>query len=228
MAQVDTAVEMLRERLISGALMPGDRLGEAELAVELKMSRTPVREALRLLSAEGLVEIHANRGARVAEWSEDELDTVFEIRLRLEGLGARRAAEKATAEQADHLHEIATKIAFHARPGQQRNLEEIAKYNSQFHGEILDIAGSQALASAVAGVIFLSVLSKTQESFDDAAFERSNHHHFEIAAAIRAGQGAWAESTMRSHMLSARTSLLAANAKALVNETGGYHEQQHN
>jgi DNA-binding GntR family transcriptional regulator len=194
MAQVDTAVEMLRERLISGALMPGDRLGEAELAIELKMSRTPVREALRLLSAEGLVEIQANRGARVAEWNDDELDAVFEIRLRLEGLAARRAAERATVEQADRLHEIASQIAFHARPGAERNLEEIARYNSQFHGEILEIAASQALTSAVAGVVFLSVLSKTQESFDDAAFQRSVNHHFEIAAAIRAGQGAWAES----------------------------------
>lgn len=227
MAQVDMAADMLRARLISGSLMPGDRLGEAELAAELKMSRTPVREALRLLSAEGLVEIYANRGARVAEWSEDELDAVFEIRLRLEGLAARRAAARATAEQADHLHEVATQIAIHSRPG-QRNLGEIARFNTQFHGEILDIAGSQALASAVAGVVFLSVLSKTHESFDDAAFERSNHHHFEIAAAIRAGQGAWAESTMRSHMLSARTSLLAANAKALVNEAGIDHEQQRN
>lgn len=220
MAQVDTAVAMLRERLISGALLPGDRLGEAELAIELKMSRTPVREALRLLSAEGLVEIQANRGARVAEWNDDELDAVFEIRLRLEGLAARRAAEKATLEQADHLHEIASQIAIHARPGAGRNLDEFARYNSQFHGEILEIAASQALTSAVAGVVFLSVLTKTQESFDDAAFQRSVNHHFEIAAAIRAGQGAWAESTMRSHMLSARTSLLAANAKALFVDAG--------
>jgi len=219
MAQVDTAVEMLRERLISGALMPGERLGEAELAIELKMSRTPVREALRLLSAEGLVQIHTNRGARVAVWSEDELDAVFEIRLRLEGFAARRAAEKATVEQADRLQEIATQIAFHARPGVERNIAEVARYNSQFHLEILDIAGSQALASAVSGVIFLAVLSKTHESFDDAAFQRSVNHHFEIVEAIRAGQGSWAENTMRSHMLSARTSLLAANAGTPVTES---------
>jgi len=212
MAQVDTAVEMIRERLISGTLTPGERLGEAELAVELNMSRTPVREALRLLSAEGLVQIHTNRGARVAAWSADELDAVFEIRLRLEGFAARRAAEKATVEQTDHLHEIATRIAFHARPGAERNLAEVARYNSQFHLEILDIAASPALSAAVSGVVFLAVLSKTHESFDDAAFQRSVNHHFEIVAAIRAGQGAWAENTMRSHMLSARASLLAANA----------------
>ncbi len=212
MAQADTAVEILRERLISGALLPGDRLGEAELAIELKMSRTPVREALRLLSAEGLVEIQANRGARVAEWSDDELDAVFEIRLRLEGLGARRAAERATLAEAEQLHEIAGQIALHAKPGSGRNLAEVARYNSQFHGMVLEIAASPALTAAVAGVVFLAVLAKTHESFDDEAFERSDNHHFEIAAAIRSGQGDWAESTMRSHLLSARASLLKANA----------------
>ncbi len=213
MAQVDTAVVMLRARLASGALAPGDRLGEADLAEELGMSRTPIREALRLLSGEGLVEIEANRGARVADWSEDELVDVFEIRLRLEGLAARRAAEKATPEQVARLHEIATEIAFHARPGAHRDLGKIAQCNSEFHGELLIIAGSPALSSAVAGVVFLAVLSKTHESFDDEAFRRSVNHHFEIVAAIRSGQGDWAESTMRSHMLSARASLLAQTAR---------------
>jgi len=209
MAQVDTAVVMLRDRLISGALAPGDRLGEAELAEELGMSRTPVREALRILSGEGLVEIEANRGARVSYWSEAELLNVFEIRLRLEGLAARRAAERATPAQADRLHEIATLIAVYAKPGRDRDLEKVALHNSEFHGELLQIAGSPALSSAVAGVVFLSILSKTHESFDDEAFRRSVNHHFEIVEAIRAGQGDWAESTMRSHMLSARASLLA-------------------
>jgi DNA-binding GntR family transcriptional regulator len=216
MAQVDTAVVMLRDRLISGALAPGDRLGESELAEELGMSRTPVREALRILSGEGLVEIEANRGARVSYWSEPELLNVFEIRLRLEGLAARRAAEKATPAQADRLQEIACLIALYARPGPERNLEKVALHNSEFHGELLQIAGSPALSSAVAGVVFLSILSKTHESFDDEAFRRSVNHHFEIVEAVRAGQGDWAESTMRSHMLSARASLLANTVDIVV------------
>ena len=99
MDHVGTAVEIIRQKLLAGEYLPGDRLGEAEIAGELGISRTPVREALRLLSADGLIEINKNRGARVAEWSETELNNVFEVRIRLEGLAARMAAEKATPEQ---------------------------------------------------------------------------------------------------------------------------------
>lgn len=209
MAQVDAAVEMLRDRMISGELAPGERLGEAELASDLKMSRTPVREALRILSAEGLVDIQANRGARVADWTLDQLDTVFEIRLRLEGLSARRAAERATTDEADELHRLATHIETHSRPGPTRDMAGVARVNTQFHQKILELAGSQALTAAVAGVMFITVMTRTQESYDDEAFHRSNNHHFEIVAAVRSGDGDWAESTMRSHILSARASLLS-------------------
>ena len=212
MDHVGTAVEIIRQKLLAGEYLPGDRLGEAEIAGELGISRTPVREALRLLSADGLIEINKNRGARVAEWSETELNNVFEVRIRLEGLAARMAAEKATPEQIERLHYLATEIAYFSQPGAQRDVVQIAKFNQDFHGELLNIAGSASLIGAMARVTFVSLLSKTRGSMDDAAFARSANHHFEIIAAIRARQGEWAEGTMRVHILSARASLLQSLA----------------
>lgn len=210
MNQVSTAVEIIREKLLAGEFLPGDRLGEEEIASELDMSRTPVREALRTLAADGLVEIQKNRGARVADWSADELVSVFEIRMRLEGLAARRAAERALPEDIEKLYELAKLIDYYSKPEPIRDMAQISRYNGEFHGELLRISGSAALTSAVDRVMFVSVLSRTRQSMDDDAMRRSSNHHFEIVEAVRAGQGEWAESTMRSHILSARTSLFAA------------------
>lgn len=213
MDNVSTAVEMIRQKLLSGDYVPGDRLGEAEIAGELGISRTPVREALRILSSDGLVEINKNRGARVAEWSEEELTNVFEVRIRLEGLAARKAAERATPEQIARLEHFAKEVAYYSEPGAQRDVTQIAKHNQDFHGELLVIAGSAALTAAMARVTFVALLSRTRGSMDDAAFARSANHHFEIIAAIRARQGQWAENTMRVHILSARSSLLQSLAE---------------
>lgn len=205
MAAVDRALSILRGRILAGELPGGERLGEVELAGELGMSRTPVRQALLRLAAEGLVEVTPNRGARVIVRSDRELEEVFELRARLEGLAARQAAALATEEQLDRLDRLAHEIADYAS---SRDLAMVTKLNSEFHGGILDVVGSATLASSVASLMHASVMARTQESFDDAAISRSVHHHLEIVAALRARDGDWAESVMHSHLLSARAALL--------------------
>src|SRR5690348_976966 len=95
-AASDRAVDQLRERILGGEYTPGERLAEVELAEKLGVSRTPVREALRRLAAEGLVDITTNKGARVIDYPRQDLERIFEIRARVEGLSARVAAELAT------------------------------------------------------------------------------------------------------------------------------------
>ena len=208
MAQFDDAVEQLRDAILSGRLKPGDKLGAEEMAGEFGMSRTPIREAFRVLASEGLVELIANRGARVSEWTPDEIDGVFETRVRLEGMAASLAAERVTWEELEHLQRLADDIARLAAPGPDRDTEEVQRLNGEFHAEIIRIASSSALANAMATVVHARVLARTRASFDEEAERRSSHHHLEIVAALRAGDGRWAESTMTSHLLSARSSLL--------------------
>lgn len=205
LAAVDRALANLRGRILTGEFAGGDRLGEVELAGELGMSRTPVRQALLRLAAEGLVEVAPNRGARVIVRSDQELDHVFELRARLEGLAARESATRATPEQIELLDELAHEIGVHTT---KRDMAVVTQLNSRFHGTLIEIADSATLATSVAGLMHASVLARTQESFDDAAHRRSIAHHLEIVAALRARDGEWAESVMRSHLLSARASLL--------------------
>ena len=92
----EKVVDQMRDRILQGEYAPGERLGEVELAEKLGVSRTPVREALRRLSAEGLVDITTNKGARVVEYPAHDLDHIFLIRARVEGLSARTAAHRAS------------------------------------------------------------------------------------------------------------------------------------
>ncbi|WP_396658800.1 GntR family transcriptional regulator [Microbacterium sp.] len=208
MAQFEDAVDRLRAWILSGRYEPGVKLGAAEVAQELGMSRTPVREAFRTLSMEGLIELSANRGARVAIWADDDLDSVFETRVALEGTASRIAAHRITLTQTDELEELARHILRLTHEDSARNLSEIQQLNSDFHNLIVDVAASDTLTTAMSGVVHAAILTRTRESYDEEARLRSAYHHLEIVAALRAGDGRWAQSVMTSHLLAARASLI--------------------
>ncbi|MBO0868915.1 MAG: GntR family transcriptional regulator [Micromonosporaceae bacterium] len=204
-AASDRAVDQLRERILSGEYIPGERLGEVDLAAKLGVSRTPVREALRRLAAEGLVDITTNKGARVVEYPHTDLVYIFEIRARVEGLAARAAAQSATLADIDRLDGIATALKKRSESGQ---LEEVYRLNAEYHATLNGLAGSSVLTATVGQLIHSSVLLRTLHSFDAAARARSVNHHLEIVAALRARDPDWAEAVMHAHLLSARASLL--------------------
>src|SRR3954470_11084102 len=106
----------LRTLILDGDLRPGARLGEVELAERLGVSRTPVREALSRLAAEGLVEVVPNRGARVATWTVAELEGVFDLRSTLEPQLTAFAVPNATPADVAELDELATRMAEVGRP----------------------------------------------------------------------------------------------------------------
>ncbi|HEV7708367.1 MAG TPA: GntR family transcriptional regulator, partial [Asanoa sp.] len=196
-AASDRAVDQLRERILGGEYVPGERLGEVELADKLGVSRTPVREALRRLAAEGLVDITPNKGARVVEYPRQDLDKIFEIRARVEGLAARSAAESATAAEIDQLEEIALVLKERSESGA---LDEVYGLNAEFHAMLNNLANSSVLTATVGQLIHSSVLLRTLHSFDPAARARSVNHHLEIVAALRARDPDWAEAVMHAHL----------------------------
>lgn len=203
----DRAYTALRGGILDGRYGSGERLGEIEVAGELGLSRTPVREALRRLGSEGLVEVQPHRGARVRAWSTQDLDETYELRALLEGLAARRAATRISAEALDELDELATSM----RAAEQRtpgDFDELAALNGRFHRIIVTAAGSAQLDATLAGLVQLPLVMRTYQRYTPAALARSHAHHRELIDALRAGDGAWAESVMRSHVLAARSVLL--------------------
>ena len=208
----DRAFEALRADILRGRHRPGRRLGEVGLARELGMSRTPVREALRRLAADGLVELSANRGARVVEHDAADLDSVFVLRAHAEGIAARTAARTATDEDVEELQRLALAVADAARPedGGEPDLEAVYEFNRQFHDLLLQLSGSTSLASVVGSLVHSTILMRTYRAFDDDAMHRSVEHHLELVAAVRARDPDWAECVMRSHLYSARAALLGS------------------
>jgi len=206
----EPVVDSLRRLILQGHYAAGARLGEVELAATLGVSRTPVREALRVLAAEGLVDLTPNKGARVMAWTDAELEEVFVLRARVEGLAARRATERIAPADLDELERLAVAHAeATAVPRERRDLDRIYDLNGRFHAEIVRAAAvGSSLAAVVSSLVHSIVLHRTLHTFDDVAMERSSRHHLEIVAAMRARDPEWAECVMRSHLLAARAAML--------------------
>jgi DNA-binding GntR family transcriptional regulator len=207
-AAAEQAAQSLREEILSGVIPSGARLGEAELAGRLSVSRTPIREALTRLAAEGLVELQPNRGARVATWTAEQLREIFELRLRLEPYAVRQAVPRLGPEQLTDLDGLATAMTRAGRPGRNQDLSVIVELNRRFHGLFIDAAGSPPLAGALRGVTHASVVHQNFHDYTPDALRRSLAHHVEMVAAARAGDGDWAEAIMRAHLFNARATMI--------------------
>lgn len=207
------ATDLLRAQILEGRWGPGERLGEVELAEVLGVSRTPVREALSRLASEGLVEMSPNKGARVAIWSETRLNEIFDLRLLLEPVATGKAVGRLTEDEIDELEELAVRMHEHGRPGGDRDFGEIARLNRQFHASLIEKAQSVQLEATLTSVRHISLGTRNYQHYTEDSLSRSLSHHFEIVAAIRAGNPAWVESVMRCHLHNARTAMLGPMSK---------------
>ncbi len=197
-------VTALRDLILHGGLPAGSRLGEVELAERLGVSRTPVREALGRLAAEGLVELVPNRGARVASWSIVELEGVFELRATLEPRLTALAVPRATAADVRELDDLARSMVRVGTPGPEQDLDGLVPLNRAFHDRLIALADHPALAAALAGAIKAPIVLRNFHAYDDASLRRSLAHHVEIVAAVREGDPAWARAVMTAHIRNAR------------------------
>ncbi|WP_433381459.1 GntR family transcriptional regulator [Actinoplanes sp. CA-142083] len=208
----EQAAQSLRDEILSGAIASGTRLGEADLASRLSVSRTPIREALSRLAAEGLVELQPNRGARVATWSTEQLREIFELRLRLEPYAVRVAVPHLNEEQLTELDDLAAAMTRAGKPGRAQDLTAIVELNRRFHGMFIDAAGSPPLAGALRGVTHAAVVHQNFHDYTPDALKRSLQHHVEMVAAARAGDGDWAEAIMRAHLYNARATMIGGRS----------------
>ncbi len=202
----DVAYAELRRRILAGALPAGTHLGEAETAGSLGVSRTPVREALQRLSADGLVDLLPHRGAQTISWTPAELANVFELRALLEPYGAARAASRALTEaELAGLTELCDQMETAAA---NSDFGRVAELNTTLHGTILAAAGNPRLTDLVQTIVLVPVVIGTFSRYDADSLRRSMHHHRELVAALRAADPAWAESVMRAHIRAAADFLI--------------------
>jgi DNA-binding GntR family transcriptional regulator len=193
---------LLSERIAAGEITPGMRLKESALAESLGFSRTPVREALRRLAADGLVVVSPNRGAQLVSYTADEIDAFFSVRVILEPQATVLAVPRLRDDEIDELADLATRMA--ALVADRTDLHLLGELNRDFHDRFLHASGNRALASAVSTVVRPAVVYRTFHRYSPEQLHRSMAHHLELVAAARARDPEWAESVMRTHLLAAR------------------------
>lgn len=206
------ATDLIRAAIVDGRLTPGERLKEGELAGELGISRTPVREALLMLQSEGLVESVPNRGAVVRAYTPGEVEELYELRALLEGFAARRAATRISAAGIRALHASNERFG---RLSASDDLAELIRENHVFHNTILEAAGSELLAGMVRNVVEIPLVYKSFHWYPREQKRISEHYHEQLTRALEARDSERAELIMKEHVFEARDFL-----KARMEQTG--------
>jgi DNA-binding GntR family transcriptional regulator len=197
---------MIRQAILDGRLAPGHRLTEERLARELGISRTPVREALKVLQSEGLVDAAPNRSATVRAYEPGDLEDMYQLRALLEGYAARRAATRLTDEQLLSLR--ASCERFEAMSPDD-DLRQLVRENFVFHNTILEAAASSRLTGMVRQVVELPLVYKSYVWYSPEQTRISQHYHRQIARALERRDAERAELVMKEHVLEARDVLIA-------------------
>lgn len=203
--------ERIRQAIVEGDLPPGERLIEQRLVEQFQAaSRTPVREAIRRLQAEGLIEAIPNKGARVRDLSLAEIDDLYELRSRLEGYAAALAASRAKPSHLATLNEAVDDFAKGANgPLDLTTVRALNTANQLFHYTIVEAADHARLAQLLSRAVDIPLVFKAFQRFSYEEVQRSLSFHRLIRDAIASGEGARAERLMHEHILQGRDVLLS-------------------
>ena len=207
----EVAYEWIREQILNGHYPSNMHLREEYIADEAKVSRTPVREALRRLSNEHFVRFVPNQGAFVTSWEENEVDVIFDLRVMLEGYSAYRSATRISDESIIELEKCATKMEKLCEKHSLANHRKTIKHNHRFHSIIIEAANSDRINQLLSWVVEIPLLLKTIDRYEDKDVERSNHHHRELIEAFKARDSEWAKSVMESHLRAAHGRYISQN-----------------
>lgn len=196
----DVAYEMIRERILSGALAPQTQLKEEELAELCGVSRTPIRDALRRLEAEMLVRRTDTQRSFVPDWSADEVEEIFTLRALLESHAAARAAARITPAEIETLERHNDEIEKAIHGSIKLDAEAFVTHNRHFHNVLLQASQSERLIKMRSLIVEQSILHRTARNYDKAGLSRSHADHEELVLACRAKDSEWARSIMDNHI----------------------------
>lgn len=201
----ELVLEAIREAIINGTLKPRERLMEIQLAEELGVSRTPIREALRKLEMEGFIVMVPRKGAYVADLSFKDIADVFEIRSALEGLAASLAAERITEEELDEMERC---LVEKAEAIATNDIEKLVRVDTKFHDTIYKASRNERLSNIINNLreqiqryraTTLAYPGRMQESLDE---------HRAIVEALQARDTKLARQLAGEHIENAENSMI--------------------
>lgn len=202
----------IKEQIIDGHYAPGARLTEQHIAAEFDSSRTPVREAMRQLVADGFALFKPNSGTVVRPWTLAQMTEVFDLRVLIESEIAALAAQHIAQSDLDQLVHLQDNIEALGPDVRPDNTARIGPLNREFHRIIAQASHNQRLVAMLANAIEIPIVQQTFRRYSGRQIARSFGHHRELIDALRARDGAWAKSVMASHIYSAKHSLLGEHS----------------
>ena len=211
----DEVVARLRELIVSGELEPRSRVNEAMLCKRFDISRTPLREAIKLLAAEGLLELLPNRGARIAALSPEEIEEVLEVISALEGAAGELACGHVTDDEIETLEVLQEQMeaAWH-----QHDAVAYFALNKQIHEAIMQASHNAALQGVYATMSGRIQRARYSANKTPAQWADAIQDHVEMLKLLRARDGASLGALMRRHIRSKKPIISAAFG---ANEAGG-------
>jgi DNA-binding GntR family transcriptional regulator len=202
----ELVVEQIQQMIIEGALAPGTRLNERLLCEKLGVSRTPLREALKILAALGLVKLLPNRGAAVVKMSAQDITETFEVISRLESMGGELACERITNPEIDEIRALhVDMLACHAR----RDLPAYYRANQGIHDCINRAARNEVLRQMYATVNSRVKALRFSSNLDHERWDAAVAEHAQMIQALEARDGKRLAAILESHVLSKRDAALS-------------------
>lgn len=195
----ERAYDQIKEAILDGRLAPGSQIKEKEVAEMCGVSRTPVRDALRLLTAEMFIVRTESQRSFVSEWSESDLAELYTLRAMLEGYAAERAARNMTPAVLDALRQANQRIA-QAIDLPKPDISAFLDGNAQFHNLIIETAASDRLTSMMGRLMLAPLIHRTATQYSKAGLERSVAEHEEVIGAFENGDPEWARAIMTAHI----------------------------
>ena len=189
--------DVLRDRITFGALAPGLRLNERVLCEELGVSRTPLREALKTLASEGLVELLPNRGARVMPMTLEDTAQTFEVLRALEGLAGELAGARAGADDVARLRGLHERMRECYQRGDRERYFEL---NQAIHAAILQLSGNAVLAALHGKLNLRMRRARYSANVSQTRWDRAMQEHELILEALQAGNGKRLRSLLEEHL----------------------------
>lgn len=194
----------VRQDILCGRYAEGDELTEAALGAELGVSRTPVREALRQLELEGLVELVPNKGAFVTGISPKDVMDIYQIRARLEGLCARWAAKNITDKELDDMEETMHLAEFHAK---KEHYDKVFELDGRFHEIMYEASHSRILAHELEDFHQYVQRVRRMSIKNRVRSRNTNEEHNRIFEALKKHDGDLAEQLAHQHILNSMESI---------------------
>jgi len=193
----EEVADQLRVRIFAHELAPGTWIDEQTLAKEFGISRTPLREAIKVLAAEGLITMKLRRGAYVTEVNRGDLEQIFTILSLLEGQAAKEAATKAQEKDLNELDDMHLRLE---KAAADRNLDQFFEVNVRFHERIIAIANNPWMTGVIADLRKVLKLQRKDSLSRTGRLQFSLSEHREILKALLERDPIAAEQAMRTHL----------------------------